>query len=717
MVVVRAVPHVDCVCLYTASNHNRPRAAECETAEGRLWTMLWTTNSKSVRVVDIGLRPFGFHVFVLMMVEMMLPGVQSEASPGTRWFRPFGCVVQRDGGVCEVFVGGVLVGTYRGAGERNVLLVNLSEEPRTRDRELGEAFGVSGEIVGAGHGAPTKRAGIVAVATVGKAGAPTKVTPRLIQRVWVSFERGYSIAATARVVRKDVSYGTVWGLRAKWEARAEVVTGGEAAGLAVPVDADELGVGDARKRRECGDWQWMHAGDDGAGRGEHGRGAGRAGSVLGQAAPSGTSRACEGRGRTVGAGCDTGRQEAQPWSMPSKRWNSTRDQKWMGPPAWQRSDRHGLGAGSGAQRCRAACPRTSRRRWSKPSMRRRARAYSRSRLRHRPWKRTLVDAIETPGLNEGPEVDKAACVAAFEQGHGEMSVEEAMMGGERDVQHAGAWIVLAMLNAMGIYRHAAWCNAGVVGWVALRIALDAVAMALVIGQGCVEGVRRLATSSAPTLLRACSAASASWTRDVLHRFANVAGISFHLAIARDLIREAVDDTGRVVLYVDNHMRHYTGKHTVRKGWKMQDRRVVPGSTDYYVHNIDGQPLMRVDVTSHDSLTKWLCPIGELRRHLLGNATPVLLSFDRGGAFAEQMADFAGATLNSLPTSARHTRCLRRPHSTISVRSWSIQREPVWGWRDDRLEIMERQIDLAADNGIAFFAFCWYWATDPAGDRQ
>jgi hypothetical protein len=37
-----------------------------------------------------------------------------------------------------------------------------------------------------------------------------------------------------------------------------------------------------------------------------------------------------------------------------------------------------------------------------------------------------------------------------------------------------------------------------------------------------------------------------------------------------------------------------------------------------------------------------------------------------------------------------------------------QREPIWGWRDDNLAIMERQIDFAADHGIAFFAFCWYW---------
>jgi hypothetical protein len=36
------------------------------------------------------------------------------------------------------------------------------------------------------------------------------------------------------------------------------------------------------------------------------------------------------------------------------------------------------------------------------------------------------------------------------------------------------------------------------------------------------------------------------------------------------------------------------------------------------------------------------------------------------------------------------------------------REPVWGWRSDSQEIMERQIDLAADNGVEFFLFCWYW---------
>lgn len=51
------------------------------------------------------------------------------------------------------------------------------------------------------------------------------------------------------------------------------------------------------------------------------------------------------------------------------------------------------------------------------------------------------------------------------------------------------------------------------------------------------------------------------------------------------------------------------------------------------------------------------------------------------------------------------------HLTYRMLTEFPEREPIWGWRNDELEIMERQIDLAADNGIKFFAFCWYWADD------
>ncbi len=39
------------------------------------------------------------------------------------------------------------------------------------------------------------------------------------------------------------------------------------------------------------------------------------------------------------------------------------------------------------------------------------------------------------------------------------------------------------------------------------------------------------------------------------------------------------------------------------------------------------------------------------------------------------------------------------------------RMPLWGWRDETQKLMEKQIDLAADHGLSFFSFCWYWKDD------
>jgi hypothetical protein len=49
------------------------------------------------------------------------------------------------------------------------------------------------------------------------------------------------------------------------------------------------------------------------------------------------------------------------------------------------------------------------------------------------------------------------------------------------------------------------------------------------------------------------------------------------------------------------------------------------------------------------------------------------------------------------------------HYTKKLATEFSGRTPIWGWRDDTQEIMERQIDLAADNGLAYFSFCWYWS--------
>lgn len=51
------------------------------------------------------------------------------------------------------------------------------------------------------------------------------------------------------------------------------------------------------------------------------------------------------------------------------------------------------------------------------------------------------------------------------------------------------------------------------------------------------------------------------------------------------------------------------------------------------------------------------------------------------------------------------------HLTEKLTTDFSYRTPLWGWRDDDLAVMERQIDLAADNGVDYFLFCWYWRYD------
>ena len=210
--------------------------------------------------------------------------------------------------------------------------------------------------------------------------------------------------------------------------------------------------------------------------------------------------------------------------------------------------------------------------------------------------------------------------------------------GGKHVQHAGCWILLALVGDLGLHEEAqrAFVGRHPDG---LRIALDAIVCALAIRQLVVEGVRRLATPSGATLLRAERVPSASGVRKLLGRLIEQTdgGVVLEKRMTERLIAAAKDDDQPAVFYVDNHLRPYTGKHVVRKGWRMQDRRVLPGTSDYYVHDEDGCPVFRTSVPSHDSLTTWLPALAAQLREALGDDEQIVLAFDRAGAHAELLA--------------------------------------------------------------------------------
>jgi len=252
----------------------------------------------------------------------------------------------------------------------------------------------------------------------------------------------------------------------------------------------------------------------------------------------------------------------------------------------------------------------------------------------------LVAASDEP---EGMEETTPSGVhtATTEAAAGEPMLEEVAPPPGTAVQHAGSWLLLGGLRELGFYDLAAQ-HRGEVPGASLRAAIDATAISLALGEGSVEGVRRLETSSVDTLLRRRGGISASWTRRVLHDFADVAAKTFPEAMASRLLARAGEGEDRVFLYVDNHLRPYTGQHVIRKGWRMQDKRAVPGTTDYYVHDEEGCPLWRMSTTSHDSLCAWLMPVVEFAKLSLGDEVTPVLVFDRGGAFPETMAELREA---------------------------------------------------------------------------
>lgn len=248
----------------------------------------------------------------------------------------------------------------------------------------------------------------------------------------------------------------------------------------------------------------------------------------------------------------------------------------------------------------------------------------------------------------GSEVSTPEIVALPSSGSGDKpfsddeGVVSAPVRSGKMVHHAGGLLLVAMIASFGLHE------AAMRGWEAsgrwkdrLRMAIDAVILALGIGQKCVEGVRRLETKTAPLLLRTNHAPSESWVRRIFKRYVDDSGMAnkLHLRMTGVYLDSArsIEDTP-AVFYVDNHMRSYTGKFTLRKGWRMQDKRAVPGITDYYVHDEDGRPVFRVEAPSHDSLVAWLGPIAEILRGGLEDKQRILLAFDRAGAFPENMAN-------------------------------------------------------------------------------
>ena len=105
------------------------------------------------------------------------------------------------------------------------------------------------------------------------------------------------------------------------------------------------------------------------------------------------------------------------------------------------------------------------------------------------------------------------------------------------------------------------------------------------------------------------------------------GLEFMRLLAHIRAKEHADDLA--YLYIDGHVRVYNGQERISKAYVMQRRLAMPGTTDYWVNDQRGQPLLVITAEANEGLSKMLTPMLAEVRGVIGDRR-VTVAFDRGG---------------------------------------------------------------------------------------
>jgi hypothetical protein len=604
----------------------------------------------------------------------------ANSQPRTRWFCRYGCVVEGDG-VNRVFIGDTLLGEYdprdRDLGARNIVLVMLAQQPKIHLGHLAAAFAISEEHLRRLRQA-AKVDGYGALLTRARGCAERdEMAPAKVRELRVLFEEGWnSTDATRRQRRRGrVSRSTVSRERRRWQAEKEAAHSANVAVPAtVPVESQQPLFEDVDatvvRGNEAPTPILVHA---------------NAPTVVGHALDSATDAIAGSAVGAVAIGVNDARVEG-PNDVPTTNGSGVVDDAVTDAEDTDAEDVVAVDPIVGATKADGTIAELA------------------GEVVAEGITKVIIDdggAIASVHADDSAAADKpvteliAAAAEFNELELPEAGADHALASDERErgpvaplrsrpaasgrlVQHVGSWLLMALAHHHGLHEEAEQLGGGD----ATRIAMDAALAALAIGERTVEGVRRLATSTAPLLLRCDHTPTASAVRRRLHAFADEHGPVLMARIGERYLDAARAEANEpAVFYVDNHLRTYTGQEVVRRGWRMQDKRVLPGASDYYVHDEAGRPVFRIDTPSHDSLCQWLMPIVTRLRAGLGAEERILLVFDRAGAFPVEMATLRDAGVEFVTYE-------RRPYPDLAPSDFDravVVRGETYGVHESRLK--------------------------------
>ncbi|MBA2694396.1 MAG: hypothetical protein H0U62_00750 [Actinobacteria bacterium] len=202
--------------------------------------------------------------------------------------------------------------------------------------------------------------------------------------------------------------------------------------------------------------------------------------------------------------------------------------------------------------------------------------------------------------------------------------------GTRSCRYAGAMLLHAYLDrvdAQGIF-------ATLTGGPARRYddlaILSTATLGFALGIDTIEGAKHLRREQAGAALGLTAVAELKTIRT---RLAALAEGTDPLAVQRAFAARmlASDPAGDPVYFVDDHFVAYAGARPVGKGWNTKRRHAQPGRDDTLVVDARGRAVV-FDSGEPTGLSATLPGVLAQLREVLGPHAPIMLGFDRGGAY-------------------------------------------------------------------------------------
>jgi len=239
-----------------------------------------------------------------------------------------------------------------------------------------------------------------------------------------------------------------------------------------------------------------------------------------------------------------------------------------------------------------------------------------------PWPVAKEAAGSRQELRADTEVEAAAEV--------KVDAEAPVLGPESiRGRYLGGSLYFPALQAMGLLEAARGCfrlpNSELFGVRAVMLTLFYLTL---FGKTTVEAAKHLSRWEFGPLIGVVRAPAVKTLRRKLAELVEQAQAThFGELLSRRWVEQGLLATA--YLYVDGHMKLYTGKRQLAEIWNSQRRMPLPGVLNYFVNDQQGRPLLFVTEEANATLAKVMPRMVKAIREVLGGR-PFSVIFDRGG---------------------------------------------------------------------------------------